>query len=359
MEVPDSSSGNYYRLTIIGVLLTDEGSKYFGLLVQYLEFLRKQYKDAPERLNFSHEDFREALNLPDKQLMMLGELVRLGDLCRGGGHGDNSWNVRVLDEIEDLPEDGPLAESLEDFLFRRYRPGNPSLVEDQQRQTWTRRILNPAGVDSKVNPPDTGMAVDVLKRRYQVFVSSTYEDLIEERQHVIQALLETKCIPVGMELFPAASVEQWELIKRVIDECDYYLVIIAGRYGSLDKSGIGYTEMEFDYAVSTGKPVIGFYHRDPNSLPGAKLERTDEGRRCLKAFTEEVRGKLCRPWSSADELGSAVKSAIVNEWETNLQPGWIRADKVQNSPMVERLKQRIADLEEQCAKYGIPTASTY
>jgi hypothetical protein len=202
--------------------------------------------------------------------------------------------------------------------------------------------------------PDGGIAVDVLKRRYQVFVSSTYEDLIVERQHVTQALLETKCIPVGMELFPAASVEQWELIKHVIDECDYYFVIIAGRYGSVNESGVGYTEMEFDYAIGTGKPVIGFYHKDPNSLPGTKLERTDEGRKCLKAFTEKVKKRLCRSWNSADELGSAVKSAIISELDLNPQPGWIRANEVQSSPMVERLKQRIADLEEERKRYGLP-----
>jgi len=71
-----------------------------------------------------------------------------------------------------------------------------------------------------------------MDKRYQVFVSSTYEDLREERQEVIQALLELDCIPAGMELFPAADEDQWTLIRKVIDDCDYYIVIIAGRYGS-------------------------------------------------------------------------------------------------------------------------------
>lgn len=70
-----------------------------------------------------------------------------------------------------------------------------------------------------------------MEKRYQVFVSSTYEDLQEERREVMQALLELDCIPAGMELFPASSENQWSLIKRVIDDCDYYLLIIAGRYG--------------------------------------------------------------------------------------------------------------------------------
>ena len=40
-----------------------------------------------------------------------------------------------------------------------------------------------------------------MDKRYQVFVSSTYADLMEERQHVIQALMDMDCIPSGMEVF--------------------------------------------------------------------------------------------------------------------------------------------------------------
>jgi len=89
-----------------------------------------------------------------------------------------------------------------------------------------------------------------MEKRYQVFVSSTFQDLQEERQEVIQALLELDCIPSGMELFPAANETQWELIKRVIDECDYYLLILGGRYGTIGPHGLSYTEMESDYAIS-------------------------------------------------------------------------------------------------------------
>lgn len=352
-EDQDSNSGRHYKLTIIGVLLTDEGRKYFAMLVQYMEFLRKQYKEAPERLDFSHEDFREALKLSNEQLQTLGELVRLGHLWAGGGCGKDSWSVRPPDEIEDMPDDGPLDESLEDLLFQRFQSGKPVSMEDRQRQIPNELFFDPIRANNEVVMPGTGTVLDVLKRRYQVFVSSTYRDLQEERQHVIQALLETKCIPVGMELFPAASVEQWELIKRVIEECDYYFVIIAGRYGSVDQSGIGYTEKEYDYALSIGKPILGFYHRDPNSLPGEKLEENDEGRERLKTFTEKIKKKLCRQWDSAAGLGSAVKSAILHELEYNPKPGWIRADQVQNSPEIERLKQRIADLEEERRNWGM------
>ena len=91
-----------------------------------------------------------------------------------------------------------------------------------------------------------------MDKRYQVFVSSTFEDLQEERKEVIQVLLESDCIPAGMELFQASDDDQWTLIKNVIDDCDYYLVIIGGRYGSTNKDGISYTQMEYEYALKKG-----------------------------------------------------------------------------------------------------------
>src|SRR5947209_7845098 len=112
--------------------------------------------------------------------------------------------------------------------------------------------------------------VSAMEKRYQVFVSSTYEDLREERQEVMQALLELDCIPAGMELFPAADEDQWTLIKKVIDDCDYYLVIIGGRYGSIGSDGKSYTQMEYEYALTKQKHAIAFLHENPGDIPASK-----------------------------------------------------------------------------------------
>jgi hypothetical protein len=77
-----------------------------------------------------------------------------------------------------------------------------------------------------------------MDKRHQVFVSSTFTDLIEERREVIQTLMQMDCIPAGMELFPAADEEQWAFIRKVIDDCDYYILIVGGRYGSTTAEGI-------------------------------------------------------------------------------------------------------------------------
>ena len=158
-----------------------------------------------------------------------------------------------------------------------------------------------------------------MDRRFQVFVSSTFRDLQEERQQVIQALLELDCIPAGMELFPASDESKWELIARVIDDCDYYLLIVGGRYGSVDAEGISYTEREFDYAVKQGKPVLSFLHDDPSAIPAGKTELEPGARARLDAFREKVEQRMCKRWRTPEDLGGVVSRSVIQL--IKLQPG--------------------------------------
>src|ERR1039457_7208858 len=98
---------------------------------------------------------------------------------------------------------------------------------------------------------------DFNPKKLQVFVSSTYEDLIPERQAPVKATLTAGHIPAGMELFTAGDESQMEVIKQWIDESDVYLLILGGRYGSLEpKTGKSYTELEYEYASCKNKPLF-------------------------------------------------------------------------------------------------------
>ncbi len=166
-----------------------------------------------------------------------------------------------------------------------------------------------------------------MDKRYQVFVSSTYDDLIEERLEVMKALIELDCIPCGMEYFPAANEDQWTFIKKLIDMCDYYVVIIGGRYGSEDPTGKSYTQKEYEYAISKEIPTIGFIQSDRSSLPEKKKETDEEKLKKLEDFISIVRSKLCKDWSNAYELGGVVSRSLIQLIKSNPRNGWIRADK--------------------------------
>ena len=197
-----------------------------------------------------------------------------------------------------------------------------------------------------------------MEKRYQVFVSSTYDDLIEERKEVTQAILKCECFPAGMELFQAANKGQWEIIKRVIDDSDFYLLILAGRYGSMgvNDKGIkmGFTEMEFDYAVSKEKPILVFLHRKPESIPAKFVEKKNSQR--LKKFKEKVCNcRLVSCWENKDQLHGVVLDSLMKAKKNTPEAvGWIRANKYkkpENKELPLSINDIISKLEQIESKY--------
>ena len=177
-----------------------------------------------------------------------------------------------------------------------------------------------------------------MEKRYQIFVSSTYADLKEERQRVIQTLMEIDCIPAGMELFPAVDAEQWEFIKKVIDDCDYYLLIVGGRYGSITADGISYTEKEFDYAVESGLKVIALIHGEPNNIPFGKSEQNEALRNKLFSFRDKaMTGRLVKFWNVASELPGLVALGVTKTIKMYPAIGWVRANIVSNEGILLEL----------------------
>lgn len=168
-------------------------------------------------------------------------------------------------------------------------------------------------------------AKTIMKKKYQVFVSSTYEDLKEERAAVTQCLLDNNCIPVGMEQFPASNMSQMEYIEKMLDDCDYYILIIGGRYGSLDDDGVGYTEKEYNYAQQKGIPVMAFVNLHPEKLPNEKCEHANIEK--FKAFRDRVRNakKLVKGYSDIGDLKANVVTAVNAAIREYPGIGWVRA----------------------------------
>jgi hypothetical protein len=186
-----------------------------------------------------------------------------------------------------------------------------------------------------------------MNKRYQVFVSSTFADLREERSKVIQTLMEMDCIPAGMELFPAADEEQFQFIKRVVDDCDYYLVIIGGRYGSTTPDGVSYTEKEYDYAVERGLKVIGLLHENPDQIPLSKSEADPVVRERLATFRKRVAtGRIVKFWNKLDDLPALVALSLNKTIKMYPAIGWVRADEVASVKLLAELNDLRKQSEE-------------
>lgn len=157
-------------------------------------------------------------------------------------------------------------------------------------------------------------------------MSSTYSDLIEERTKVAQAVIEADCFPAGMEAFPASGDEQFEYIKKVIDQSDYYVLILGGRYGSRGADGVSFTEKEFNYASSRGLPILVFPHREPSSLPVERRDNDPDSVGLLNEFrARALEGRLAKLWVDADALANQVMRSLLKITREHPRVGWLRA----------------------------------
>lgn len=164
------------------------------------------------------------------------------------------------------------------------------------------------------------------EKRYQIFISSTFADLEEERRMVMEAIISLNCFPAGMEMFPATDTEQLNYIKSVIDQSDYYVLILAGRYGSLAKDGISFTEKEYQYAKRSGIPILVFIRKNIELLPSKYV---DENREKLEKFKNKVkRGRLVRFWSNPMELKFLIIDSLRRAFDTHPRKGWIREESL-------------------------------
>lgn len=170
-------------------------------------------------------------------------------------------------------------------------------------------------------------------RKYGVFVSSTYKDLIQERKAASDAILSAGHIPMGMELFTPTGASSIDVIKASIDNSDFLLLIIAGKYGSICIDGgveKSYVEMEYDYARKSNKPVLLFYHKDISKLPACKVEETKKKKNKLQKFLTRVQEDyLGMDWSDANELEKKIITTMAqinnNAYDTL---GWIRVKDI-------------------------------
>ena len=187
----------------------------------------------------------------------------------------------------------------------------------------------------------------MLDKKYQIFISSTYTDLIEARAKVRDAILSMYHFPVGMELFGAANEDQWQIISETIDSSDYYVLIIGQRYGSVipegrADAGISYTEKEFRYALEKGIPMLAFLLDDSVAVKPEFVETVHRDE--LTAFKNSVKtGRLVEWWRSPDELAQKVTTALYKQITRTKRPGWIRGDSVD----IEKSLSEIVELSKQ------------
>lgn len=173
-----------------------------------------------------------------------------------------------------------------------------------------------------------------VKKKLQVFVSSTYCDLKEERQTAVEAILKSGNIPAGMELFKAGNVSQLKAIKEWIDESDIYLLILGGRYGSIEaKSKLSYTHLEYNYAVKKKKPYFAIVIEEAALKEKIKKYGTDvlelENREKYQRFRKQVLKNISSFYSDKKDIEIAILNTISDLEKKYEFSGWIPGEFLQ------------------------------
>ena len=195
-----------------------------------------------------------------------------------------------------------------------------------------------------------------MNKKYQIFISSTYVDLVEPRNKVIEAILKLYHFPIGMEMFSAADDEQWQIIEETIDSSDFYIILIGNRYGSLTKEGISFTEKEYDYAKKIGVPILTFVKDETLATTPQERENDPVKIQKLQDFRLKVQeNKMREIWTNSDDLAHRVSMALMKQIPRKNRVGWIRGDSISEDATKElvalskenrELKEELSQLRE-------------
>lgn len=181
--------------------------------------------------------------------------------------------------------------------------------------------------------------------KYQIFISSTYTDLKEERQHVIREVIRAEQIPIAMENFVASNKNQWATIERYLENSGCLILLLGDRYGTIDESDtnkISFTEKEFNLAEKLKIPILVFIRS------GTESPKDSENNDKYKKFKEKLENnRLVCYFNNCSELSGAVAHSIALEKNSFQNPWYIQknANKIKND-VVETANEDTKDVND-------------
>ena len=175
-----------------------------------------------------------------------------------------------------------------------------------------------------------------VKKIYSAFISSAFTSLEDERNSVINVLLDFRILPIGMEHFTVSTSGEFSDIEELIDDSDFLIMLMGARYGSCDENGVSWTEREYKYALQKEKPIIVIIcdelikniEKDKSELTEDELKQVDFCNRIN--FARRVSDKLdiqtiisqflhtynfakCIGWSRIENINLSEKK--IKEWQ--------------------------------------------
>lgn len=160
-----------------------------------------------------------------------------------------------------------------------------------------------------------------------VYISATYQDLVNYREAVARTLRQMNKVVVSMEDYTASDTRPLDRCLSDVEQCDLYIGIFAWRYGFIpphnndERKSI--TELEYRHAMACEKSSLIFIVEDDAPWPPNQIDRKPEdgdGGQKIAALKEYLRHHhLCKGFKDVDGLALAVSTAVAN-WQQEQQP---------------------------------------
>lgn len=141
-----------------------------------------------------------------------------------------------------------------------------------------------------------------MKRMYQIFVSSTYSDLIDIRSITYQIILDMGQIPVGYHDIAANNNIQ-DTINPLIENSEIFVLIIGEKYGTISPNGNSYVEEEYNFAISQKKPILCFIKKNYENNTDPKFQNF-----VSKLFDNH----FVSLWDNVDDFKMKLTTSIYN-----------------------------------------------
>jgi hypothetical protein len=126
-----------YRLTFLGVLLSDQGEEAEQLLARYLEYVRDRFQANPRLEWVGSQEVEAALDLTADRSRLLRQLIRLSHWWGGGsGFGDQEWTVGVPIDVDDIPLGPDLRGFIRQHVLTHFRPHATPVPSAKPRQEF-------------------------------------------------------------------------------------------------------------------------------------------------------------------------------------------------------------------------------
>lgn len=168
-----------------------------------------------------------------------------------------------------------------------------------------------------------------MNKIYSAFISSAFTSLRDERKEVIDVLLDFRILPIGMEHFTVSTNGEFSDIQELIDESDFFIMLLGEKYGSCDKNGVSWTEREYQYAIQKDKPAVVIVCDELAVLLEKDVSELSEDQRLQVDFCKRI-GGYTRSVSKEFTI-KIIISQFFHTYTFAKCTGWTRIENIEHN----------------------------